>query len=66
MLYDGTNVAFDFRHMRVLVATLQMHREIIAKPLKFGVPVNTSDLEATTGIDSGNPADAGQKVTTGT
>jgi hypothetical protein len=65
-LFDGADVAFNFRHVLVLIAALQMHIEILLQRLKFGVPVDTSDLEATVGVDSGNAVDACQKVPTGT
>jgi hypothetical protein len=63
--FDGADAAFNFRHVLVLIAAFQVYREILPQRLKFRVPVDTSDLEATVGVDSGNAVDAHQKVPTG-
>jgi hypothetical protein len=60
-LFDGAHVAFDFGHMLVLIAAFQVHREILPQRLKFGVAVDTSDLEATVGVNSSNAVDPRQK-----
>jgi hypothetical protein len=64
-LFDGADVAFDFGHMLVLIAAFQVHTEILPQWLKFGVTVDTSDLEATGGVNSSNTVDRRQKVPTG-
>jgi hypothetical protein len=57
-LFDGADVTFDFRHVLILIATFQVQREILPQRLKFRVTMDTSDLEATVGINSGNAVDA--------
>jgi hypothetical protein len=41
-LLDGPNVTFNFRHMLVLIAAFQVHGEILAQRLKFGVSLVTT------------------------